>query len=89
MRNPSVSTTIASPMATPGETAIPCNFCMKARAAVRSLRADDHALRDGRFFGKRLSAPLHSRDLPAIWCESHRDCGRFIWVGPTARLDPV
>ena len=29
MRNPSVSMTSDSPMATPGETAIPCSFCMK------------------------------------------------------------
>jgi hypothetical protein len=28
MRNPSLSITSASPMATPGETAIPCNLSM-------------------------------------------------------------
>ena len=29
MRNPSLSMTSASPMAIPGETAIPCSFCMR------------------------------------------------------------
>ena len=80
MRNPSLSITSASPMATPGETAIPCSFCMRSPSHVVLVElVDGTAAASASSAARRVLGRSASSDSSSPWAApSDRICSTSV-----------